>query len=670
MIAVVMSLLSGPASACGPDFPVRRLERRAEILLAAPEGSFAKESARLVEPPSASWPLGTGDRTEQERAGLTDAQVAALGAAAQARSLGEVRERVASLSEELQAYAAGAWQFHAGAADRGRAQFARVVSLPATERPHRGLWARYMLGRLARSPERAREHFRAVREAVSAGAADPMGLAVASLGEEALTYRESAPDTELQRYAEQAAMGSWSGVASLLLRGRQLAGAMGDSELDDAVSDPIVRRLLVVLLWTGRAGGTGDGARPPVSAARLLAAIERQGIDEVPYADRLASLAYEAGDWAQARAYVDRSDTPLSWWIRAKLALRQGDHEGSAAAYAKAAAGFPVEEVWSVGLPTGYGPVWTQAPVRQLVEAEGGLLALSRGSYQAALRSLLAAVEGDEPGGWSQGWEDAAHVAERVLTIDELVAFVSGEGAELPPALRSALRSVLGRRLMRAGRPEEAAAFFDDPEMAGRAQAYAVAMARTRSGSPVDRAEGWLDAAAITRPGLDLFGTEGAPDYAVYDGVFERWSESSLVPDDPAWRAADEAARVERSQVEPDQRFHYRRLASRQAEAAADLLPTDSLAFAVSLCRAAQYVMMHGPQERVDELYLRYVREGPLYAGSGQFGHRCPEPDFEGLRARLRAEWWRRWGPVGAAGLGLVLLIAAGVAIRRARRSA
>ena len=45
----------------------------------------------------------------------------------------------------------------------------------------------------------------------------------------------------------------------------------------------------------------------------------------VANADRVAALAYRIGRYDLAQSLASRLDTALAWWVRAKLALRQGD---------------------------------------------------------------------------------------------------------------------------------------------------------------------------------------------------------------------------------------------------------------------------------------------------------------------------------------------------------
>ena len=108
------------------------------------------------------------------------------------------------------------------------------------------------------------------------------------------------------------------------------------------------------------------------------------------------------------------ADAPMARWIRAKLLLRAGKVAEAEALLAQAAA----------ALPAGSGPDarslarlrrrGAQPAVRPRAAGELGAVRLARGEYAAALDDLLR-------GGW---WIDAAYVAERVLTVDELRAYV------------------------------------------------------------------------------------------------------------------------------------------------------------------------------------------------------------------------------------------------------
>ena len=92
---------------------------------------------------------------------------------------------------------------------------------------------------------------------------------------------------------------------------------------------------------------------------------------------------------------ADRLDTALAWWVRAKLAIRRGDNELAAQAYARAVDAFP----------RGDGSVEAQAGA--LLKGEQGVLSLSRGQYVEALDQLYrAAVAGDGAPPPDEGDED------------------------------------------------------------------------------------------------------------------------------------------------------------------------------------------------------------------------------------------------------------------------
>ena len=675
------------AHACGPNLPLRLLDDRAEALLSVPEGTFLHEVDRLAPAPEGLVEALEGDRFAHEIEGLMQ-HASSIARMREAGSLEVAEQHGASLPPEVRLYTLGALAFRGNQPEVARDYFERVVDLPAEAQAHRGVWARYMLGRLA-SGEEAVAHFGEVRRQVQAGAADPEGLGRASLGEEARAELARGRFTHaVQRYAEQAALGHPGADLSLLFVARRMAQAASPAALARWVRHDATRRLLVIYAWTR----PRELERRGLSAAALVAAIEEAGVKDVEHADHLAALAYGMGRYALAeRAVGLAAPSGLSAWMRAKLALRQGDKAAAASAFREALAAFGEHELWALRRHSG---TYETEPVSVRIRGELGVLQVAQGSYEDALRTLLDAADIPELDAsspraadfdgyvettfstsfWGRaGWEDAAFVAERLLTVEELVQFVDHE--PLPVAASLRLRSVLARRLMREAsqtavpdRATQAATYFDNPELAERARAYADALQRTVHGDAYDRAAAWLEAGAIVRPGIDLLGTEGEPDYVALKGWYERWDWEAdtdatlVVPPDSRWCGPEESQRAASSAAHPDRRFHYRDVAADHAVAAADLLPSDSQPFAVALCQAATYARDRHPA-RYAALYARYVDEGPLYEGSGSFGAWCPEPDFVGLRWRP----WRRWvahnRPVleglALVGLGLFALVLA-----------
>jgi hypothetical protein len=242
-------------------------------------------------------------------------------------------------------------------------------------------------------------------------------------------------------------------------------------------------------------------------------------------------------------------------------------------------------------------------------------LHLTRREYYQALDILLQ----------SGYWNDAAYVAECVLTADELMAYTDrhwpaleltevqsretdeervGAGAVRPQSTRAALRHLAARRLARLQRWEEALDFYPAKwQDAFQSFVHALQDGREQALTAEQRAKRLWAAAQVARhQGMELFGTELEPDWFVYDGQYENTPISSqrnpaesgpgtapvageIGVDRPPLRiaasSADERRRIRQHQLQPARRFHYRYLAAELAWEAAQLMPdhTDETAF-------------------------------------------------------------------------------------------
>jgi cellulose synthase operon protein C len=320
------------------------------------------------------------------------------------------------------------------------------------------------------------------RKLAAAGAPDPQGLAVASFGDEALSYlvdrktgkqcdyrsflnstpcADAIAPADLKKaialYAQQTARGSDNGLQSL----RFIAGwAVGDkNHVASLIDDPLAQRLLVAYAlaregdivndrpesafeyyggYDNSYGPTGfadaargdKGIKPNPALLALVEAIQQSGIEHVAGADRLAALAYRVGRYDFASALVARDPSALASWVSAKLALRRGDTAAAVAAYAQAAKGFPLADS-SV-----------EPGSAQLIKGEQAVLTLSRGQYVEALSYMFDAAsrqdhvtEYDDPPRDVGFDSDMAYIAERVLTTDELKNFVDAHvpASPVPP---------------------------------------------------------------------------------------------------------------------------------------------------------------------------------------------------------------------------------------------
>ncbi len=580
-----------PAYACGPDFDIELLADRAGALDQLEDGIFLDEAARLMPPPAPAFVSMVGAD------GTVDP--AAEGAA------------------EHALYALGAAEFRADHPDAAERAFEQLLALPPAARRARSTWAAYMLGRLRTGMDAdnagAIAAYRQVRALAEAGFRDDGGLALSSLGQEARLVATSIAAVHL--YAEQAARGHPDGGTSLLFVVRALIERGAEAEI---VTDPVGQRLLAAYLWS-RADELDDTQRARLWAA-LLARPALAG------ADRLAAAAYRNGDVALARELASRADdTPVARRVRAKLALRAGDTATA--------------EALLVSIDDGSSP---------RICGDRAVLAAGVGRFTDAMERAWA-VRARYP--------DAVYLAERVLTLDELSAFV----ATLPPPARASdgrwvvdtvtMRGILGRRLMRAERFAEAIPYLA-LEHVLHAATYAGAIERARATTDdITRAEALYDASRLARRhGLEILGTAHAPDWETHHGDYDL-SEYMAEVDPGRWLTDEERRRVAASAPDRGERWHYRHVASRLAEQAADLLPRQSQAYAATMCWSARHVR-HVDDERVQDLYARYLDEGP--AVSMSFGHDCPEPAF----ARAR-----RFIPLGPAPVWQLVLTAVVCAI-------
>ncbi|VVQ10407.1 hypothetical protein PS918_05211 [Pseudomonas fluorescens] len=652
VLCLSLSLPLGSALACGPDFPMRLLDNRGQSLAELPEGNFNFEVSRLGHAitglknvSSTVYTMDTPDypelRSQAELAGLTAEQQAVV---KQLRALSDARQveaQGASLPAELRLYLAGAVAFAADDLALATEYFHKVLALPADQRALRSTWAAYSLGRTlfalsaqaGATPDllaQAGKAFEQTRQLSIDGFIDPLELGVASLGEEARVARTAGDwNRAIELYATQNLHGSAVGYTSLKLLMADLA-AMPDAQLAELLKGKPVQQLVTASLISRLGWSFGDQPPNEQKLIKLLQGSTRGSLDN---ADRLAAMNYQQGDYTSAKAFLEHAGNGgLAWWLRAKLAVRDGDKNAAAAAYAKAAQAFPQTESWGERRTPDWAFESLQPKCR--VEGESAILALQRGDYLQAFDQLYRSKD--------IYWLDAATVAERVLTLDELKHYVDTQ-VPAPPAqtqqerdeyvplpVATKLRNLLARRLLREERYDEAPAYFDDFELHHKAKWYAQLRHDAESKWwPTKRAFAYFHAAQVARyDGMELLGYEMSPDYATFGGNYSLESTElkvgPLVAEGEVQRQAATVAR-------PDERFHYRFVATALASKAADHLPHSSQAFASVLCKASMWGTSLAEQSA---FYRRYVEDGPYVVWAGDFGHQCQDPDFDSADKR------------------------------------
>lgn len=654
--------LAGSALACGPDFPMMLSSDRTETFAVLPEPLFlvevqalasavpdlsavlAKRGAVVFEDSydyqNDKW-ISATEQAEQQLLTKEQAkivlQMRQSSTAQQALSVGE------ALPAELRFYTAAAVAFAQQDYQLAIELFRQVLALPSDQQQQRRSWALYSLGR-ALLKQNVTEHsaevsalYNQLQQEVAAGLADPLQLAVASLGEQAkLAKHQGDWAGAIGLYAAQSRW-SESGRASLLLLSKELA-AMPDQELMPLVQTPAVAALLSRYLMTQF---SALSYLEPEQLQRLLVVLNQVPDIQLKNATPLATVAYQQGQFVLVKQLLPHLDqSPQAWWLQAKMALKAGDTAKAAEFYAKASKAFAPESLQAGTLPAQQDP-YAKPSVNELqeqnycrVQAEHGILELSRGDYLQAIALLTAAG--------SEYWQDTAYIAERVLTLDELKSFVALHPVTTVPekaqwhyfgdtAVEVLLHHLTARRLMRAGEYQQAQDYFVDPELkqlAKRYQDYAEKAASSWTDNA--KAQALFEQAKLAREhGLELFGFELAPDYQVFYGQFEPYEFDTKAPTLPL----AELQRVKSSASSYSNRFHYRQLAAELSAEAAQLVPHNSQAFAATLCHSTKWLLIRQP-ELAQGYYQKYLQQGPYVIWGAEFGQSCPEPDFVAAKQR------------------------------------
>ncbi len=717
-IAIALFLLAGVAVAlaCGPDFPWQLLDDRNDTLKATPKNSFAFEAAHLVPAPKdhlkavEANPYEGPDDTantlmKADAEGVTKDQARLIQLMREQPNEAQALEEGSGLPPAILHYTAGAVDVHAARPDLAIAQFQQVLALPDKDRRIRAVWAAYMLGKLYAQAGNtsAPAMFQAARKYALAGAPDPLGLAVASYGEEAkiqLTAAHSeltppanpptpAPATpsdqsdnassdqasaptgtgavdptmkgytlspehdgayrfELSNaarlYAEQAARGSDNAVQSLRIISESVVA--DPSRMNSAVVEPILQRLLIVYALAR----TFDSA--PQDGMRPDAGTHVAGMIVNPLLPALVTAIAQAQ--TAKPAYYDRLAALLYRIGRYDLAeqlARKGNSPLAQWVLAKIATQQgdlkAAEKFYAAaahGFPQSTVASDLDSDERALVEGDAGVVALARGEYLNAFDTLYSVA--------SSYWGDVAYIAERVLTTDELKNYVDQKVEAVPfnnwgnqdAPVPDRLRELLARRLMREGRTDEATDYFVNAANKKAAEDYIAALKDGDSDwGAVDRAEALFNAAVLARKsGMQIMGAEADPDYAYYDGAYD----TGLGQYDPkgVFVTAEERKRFLASRPKPNRRYHYRYIAVDEVNRAADQLPPRTQAFAAVLCAGTGWMMeTPGENARVKALYHRYVKQGPYVPWAKTFGRNCAKPDF------ASAVYYERVAPLRAA---------------------
>jgi len=589
-LALSSLLCAVSAFACGPFFPNTILDQPSETLQTAPIAMFARELEQIRIP--TPWRALSNDTAT---AAQNDRRAAELHS-----------EPLAEFAD----YQRGADLWHDGKTNDARAAWTALLERPVNERRYRSTWAAFMIGKsfLATDPAKSVPWFRRTRALAADGFHDTLGLAAASLGWEAQAeLRQDHLEHATALYLQQLSTGDPTAVPSL----RIVAERALQSDLRRFARDPHTRNVITAYIISRES--------PPEATRAWLAAVEATGAFHLDGADRLAWAAYQTGNTDGAGRWLQRAraNTPVSRWIRAKLLLRAGKLQEGTALLASLVREFPQNNDWRDAYKINEladGDT-THRPTPQQIAGELAVLQMSRGQFVDALDLLLR----------NGYWWDAAYVAERVLTANELKHYVDRRWPKPPHEVLNderfdasrQIRWLLARRLARLERFEEARVYYPDRFR----EPFDTYVSHLRDGRDTarpaaERARALAKAARQLRWwGMSLISTEGEPDFHCVEGQYafgftlsnrlqiaaHRWKDQELVTVAERQRAEQQQPAI------VHERFHYRYLAANLAWEAAQRMPDNNDETARLLCEAGTWLKNRDPKA-ADRFYKALVK--------------------------------------------------------------
>ncbi len=417
--------------------------------------------------------------------------------------LSSSEQLLARIPAEFSLYVRGAAAYHTRNLEQALGFFAQVLDLPKEQRLHRSVWAVFMRGmthlRLKHYGE-ALSSFDAVRTLVAEGFDDPLRLAAASVGWKGKVFYEngdwvSAIRTYLDTCETCDGKEQQSAFLSLRFAFAKLDPEKHAEQLETLVADERVKKAM--LAWALSCPLDSDKVKE-----WLLSRLKSANAP-VPYADRLAWLAYEGGVIEEAKRWCGLADpaSMVTEWVLAKIHLHDGEVDkaiGELSRIADAVSATDSPEAtgapqWKVfGMVDDCDPGYVPFDIKKRVQMEMAILsAIQEPLRPERCKTVLESLSMD----------DALGICINKMTLGNLQAYVTG----LCPmeasfdSLEFKLREVLVRRLIQEKRLKEAGDFC--PQNPGnRLRRFLEAMKRARYTSlpPRVRAKNMMVAADIS----------------------------------------------------------------------------------------------------------------------------------------------------------------------------
>ncbi len=548
----------------------------------------------------------------------------------------------------------------------------QLLALPAEKRAHRSTWAAWMLFRTTPHDEQGR-WLAETRKLARAGFKDCLHLGIEAtyvLGRAGSDFAEKTEVTaaEWKRAAMLRALLGLSRANDNFRTDQNLLMAWSEDFAREIVADKFLRRVqmlqLIESLESLSGWEQGHAAKPGAEddLSRWLKSFESAGIKDQQEAVLLAWISYNGARFEDARRWLALAPagdaTALA--LRGKLAAMRGNRRAAQQDLTRLAAQLPTPAPsarahWEREQLSDWFPLnsSTYVAVRtHKLLADCGVAQVARNDFAGALQTFLR----------TDYWRDTAYIAERLLSVEELLAL--SRSGRIPPLKKMSVPDREPRtQPLSIGFLEEKYGGWQDPEGMNRFT-YLVARRLAREGlikeackllpadleralvrfdaelrrskdthrSAADRGQALWTAAQIERClGMELFGYEGAPDFTMYGGAFEldsltkrrqaaqwryRWEDAPQTPEEalvfkPVLSAtADEIWCARHYGPRLDQRFHYRYTAADHAWRAAQFMPKDNAETAQVLTLAGSWLKDKDPKA-ADRFYQALVKRHP-----------------------------------------------------------
>ena len=439
------------------------------------------------------------------------------------------------------------------------ASWKKLLALPPEDRKYRTVWVEYMLGNIAthhNHPSKALEHYIACREAVKEGYIDTLGLAHASF-----KWSYLAQTNTLSRLKEGIRSVAYYTYTNDKKNKKNCFGYLAkdvNTHLQKPSSlwdHPLLFETAILFAVPAR-----RFYYSPISKNQILKQLKKY--PKLKTTARMAWYFYQQGEIELSKKYLKHTnpEDPLVIWIRFRLAQRANNKEETILQITK---WLKAIQTHPVIIFKSNNPIEEFPSLKKIPFALLGKLLVTQGDMQAAFECLM---QGED-------FYDAKKIADRYLELNELKNYIDANqlisfasitnkipiSKTTPTTIPQEIKSLLARRLFRAGRIEESIPYFN-AKMRPIAELYKKAIDQSKYGNANNQSAHLFHAARILRRhGMDLSATTHYPDFrTLYHGLFYK-------PEELLKTTFEKKKLAEKTKTNPPYCYHFVYLASEMA---------------------------------------------------------------------------------------------------------